>query len=206
MTDLERLKELLKGKSEGLFPAYDLASKAYYRASRGQHRDAGLLFEASARRAQATFDDGSYDERTESGLRINQALNYWARSGVQWVKAGEIERATPLLVLAIDGDWRGAGLHHDLNTVAVAWTHLVRMAGDEGLSQFKATFAQAEAACSALGVGFPWGLPYEMELAETAMDLGATAVALRIVAPLRGRKPMQRSLRAFLKGFDARSG
>lgn len=204
MTEAERLTELLKGKPEDSVSAYDIASKAHHWSSRKQHRDAALLFEAAGRRAQAELDDGSYDERNETGVRINQALNHWARAGFQWVKANEMARALPLLRHVVESDWLAAGLNHDLNTVAAAWTHLVQHAAQEGRDAFEQAHARATVACAALEVDFPSGLPHQMALAETAVDLGCSDIAAAILEPLRTRKPMPRSLKAFLREMDTR--
>ncbi|MEZ4380471.1 MAG: hypothetical protein R3A79_03940 [Nannocystaceae bacterium] len=206
MSHAELLRALLKGASPAELDAYDIASKAYYRASRGQHLEAAVLFEAAAARAQAMFDSGEARKVNEAGVRINQALNHWARAGFQFHKAGEGARAMALLRRCADADWLAAGLNHDLHTVAVCWAYLVREAAESderGREAFEAAFAQAQRRCAALGTTFPFGHPSRMELAAAARGRGLEALAQEIVAPVRAAKPMKRDLKAWLKDFDA---
>lgn len=205
MDDAERLTELLQRKPEAGFSAYDLASKAYYRSSRGHHHDAALLFEAAGRRAEAEFGDGSEAKRNDAGVPINQALNHWARAGFAWVKAEQMDRALPLLRRAAHADWRAAGLDHDLVTAGAAWTHLVRHAASEGRDAFLSTYAQASEACATLAIGFPLGLPHVMALAELAVALDCPEIAAPLVTQLRATKPMKRELKAFLRDLEARA-
>lgn len=203
MTNSDLLSKLLKGKAPADFSAYDLGSKAYFRSSRDQHLEAAVLFEAAARRAQQEFDQGVAQKLNESGIRINQALNSWARAGFNYYRAGQKAQALELLTRCVHADWLGAGLNHDLNTVAMCWAYLVREQSMLGRKAFEAAFREAERRSEAICVGFPWSHPTRKELASLARGFGNEELAREIVAPLRTSKPMKRELKSWLKAFDA---
>lgn len=195
----ELLTTLLKRQNPEDLTAYDIASKAYYRSSREQPLEAAVLFEAAARRAEQEFADGSASKLNEHGVRIQHALNHWARAGFNFYKAGEEAYALELLHRCAHADWLAAGLNHDLHTVGACWAYLVR---HEAKQAFKATYARAKAHCDDLGVEFPFAHPTRKELGTLARELGMEDLAQEIVAPLRAAKPMKRDLRAWLKAFD----
>ncbi|MCA9660450.1 MAG: hypothetical protein KC486_19050 [Myxococcales bacterium] len=203
MTHAELLTALLKGASPSDLDAYDIASKAYYRSSREQHLEAAVLFEAAAARAQAMFDSGEAHKVNEAGVRINQALNHWARAGFNFHRAGEEARALELLRRCVEADWLAAGLNHDLHTVGMCWAYLVREAAKGGREAFEAAFSRAQRECRRIGSDFPFAYPTRQELGALARSFGLEALAQEIVAPLRAAKPMKRDLRAWLKDFDA---
>lgn len=197
------LATLLKNQSPSDFDAYDIASKAYHRASRKQPLEAAVLFEAAAKRAQEMFDSGEYDKRNEHGVRINQALNHWARAGFHFHKAGEEAHGLELMQHCVAADWLAAGLNHDLMTVGRCWEYLVKAAVPSGPEAFETAFARATQACGAIGEAFPLSHPTRKELSGVARGWGMEELAQELVAPLRTTRPMKRELKAWLKAFDA---
>lgn len=119
------LRDLSKGKEPSEFTAYDLGSKAYYRAGRKQHLEAALLFEAASQQAQYEFENDIDIKANEYDVRINQFLNDYARAGFHYYEAGKVEKSIPNLQEAVKQDWLENGLNNDLHTIMGAYNYLV---------------------------------------------------------------------------------
>ena len=189
------LAELLKGKDEQDFSAYDIGSKAHYRWSKKDYTSAATLFEAASRVAKVEHESN----RVES----NQFLNYYCRAGICYSMGGDIDKAKPILENTIDSDWLAAGLSKDLHMIE--WCYFELLAHEEitNPDSFEALFQKAKKHCEVLGWAFPRIHPKQESLLEIAVDLGLRDIAMDIISLIKSRKPISRQTRSRLKEIEA---
>ncbi len=185
------LADLLKGKDETEYSAYDIESKAHNRWSKKQFRPAALLFEAAARVSLS-----------ENGDRC-QFLNYQSRAGICYSQGGKLEKAKPLLKKSIEADWIGAGLEKDMHMIEWCYVELLCNESQTDAKEFDSLFEKAKAHCANLGWVFPKIHPKQEALLEVAVSLGLDTRAAEIVSLIRSRKPISRATRARLKEIEA---
>lgn len=192
------LKELLKGKKETEFSAYDIESKAHYRWSRKQYLEAAVLFEAAARVAILE----SKNKKKFLGLfqsNKNDYLNCISRAAICYSEAGEFKLSKPLLIISINSDWIKAGLKMDMHMIETCYIELIHINIIEQPDQFCKLYEQARNHCKKLGWIFPLIHPNQERLLELTYKLNQKEIVFEIITCIKSRKPVSRNIKTRIK-------
>ena len=189
------LTDLLKGKLETDFSAYDLASKAYLRSSKKGYLAAALLFEAASRRACS--------EHMIDTEKPNMYLNYITRAGICFHEAGIVEKAKPIYKEALEADWISAGLPNDLNMIEKCYLQLFKLPEYQKSESFVVLYDKAKVHCSKIGWAFPRIHTCQEYLLENAVEINNAELVSELISLIKARKPISRPTRARIKEIEA---
>lgn len=189
------LTELLNGKLETEFSAYDLGSKAHLRLSKKEYLAAALLFEAASRVACS--------EHMVDKDKPNQYLNYISRAGICFHEAGIVEKAKPIYNEALEADWISAKLNNDLNMIETCYLQLFKLPEYQKSESFGALYDRAKTHCSKIGWMFPRIHSSQEYLLENAVKLNNEKLVSELISLIKARKPISRPTRARIKEIEA---
>lgn len=171
------LSELLQGKHESEFSSDELSAKAHSfirkeDADEGDYYAAALLFEASARVADAEFRNDTSEP--------NYSLTGYCQAGIWFSRAGHFDEAKPLLEHSIEADWVGVGLRDDFHLARSCYLELLSEEAKTPSESMVALYEKARAHCEEMSWVFPnMGSAHEL-LANATTPLGRQKLAEEI--------------------------
>jgi len=183
------LARCLRDKPASSFTADALSRKAHWRWNRDQHLEAAALFAAADRVA-----------RTSGGRAAREAFNYRVRAGINFAKAGRLERAWPILEEAVVFDWHAAGLEMDSHMTEWAFVEMLaahREAGD--VDQFVAVFRRAVRRCEQLPRSFPSIYPQQDALLAWCAELNLPDLFAEVEARATADRGNSRKLKHLIR-------